>query len=275
MRIINLMENTQGNNSCKYEHGLSFYIETAFHKIIVDTGASDNFIKNAEALGIDLSQVDILILSHGHYDHSGGIMSFYEINNQALIYIQKGAGDDYYHKNETLEKYIGIDKSILELPTVRIVDGDMRLDRELNIFSRVTGRRLWPSGNRELMVKKDGEFVQDEFLHEQYLVIEGENKNILVSGCAHNGILNILDRYKELYGSYPAAVISGFHMQKKNGYSDEDIKLFKQVAQELKTLDTVFYTGHCTGELPFQVMKEIMGDSLVYVHSGDEIKQND
>lgn len=275
MRIINLMENTPGNKGCKYEHGLSFYIETDSHKIIMDTGATDGFFQNANALGIDLSLVDTLILSHGHYDHSGGIMSFYEINKQALIYVQKGAGEDYYHKNEVMEKYIGIDKDILGLPTVRVIDGDMRLDSNLNIFSKVTGRRLWPSGNRELMVKKDGEFVQDEFLHEQYLVIEGENKNILVSGCAHNGVLNILDRYKELYGSYPAAVISGFHMQKKNGYSDEDIELFRKVAQELKSLDTVFYTGHCTGELPFQVMKEIMGDSLVYVHSGDEIKQND
>ncbi|WRK55771.1 MBL fold metallo-hydrolase [Coprobacillaceae bacterium CR2/5/TPMF4] len=89
MKIINLIEDTPGSSNCLYEHGLSFYIETKKHKILMDTGASDAFIKNATQLGIDLKQVDIVVLSHGHYDHSGGILSFVKINPNATIYIQK------------------------------------------------------------------------------------------------------------------------------------------------------------------------------------------
>ena len=73
MKIINLIENTPGIPNCGYEHGLSFYIETKNHRLLVDSGATDLFLWNAKTLGIDLTKVDTMILSHGHYDHGGGI----------------------------------------------------------------------------------------------------------------------------------------------------------------------------------------------------------
>ena len=121
------------------------------------------------------------------------------------------------------------------------------------------------------METEDG-LVQDDFKHEQCLVINEAGKKVLLSGCAHHGILNILDRYHELYGGYPDVVISGFHMMKKNGYTDEDITMIIDTALSLRKLNTVFYTGHCTGEEPYNAMKKLMGDKLHYVHSGDEIK---
>ena len=272
MRIVNLIENTEGTKGCLFEHGLSFYIETASHKLLVDTGASGAFLENAKVLGIDLEMVDTVILSHGHYDHSGGILEFAKMNSSAKIYMQENAVGDYYHKNDTLEKYIGIDKRIAELPQVEFVKGDWELDKELFLFSGVTGRKLWPQGNLELKVQIDGTFIQDDFSHEQYLVVSGEDKKILLSGCAHNGVLNILERYHEIYGDYPDAMISGFHMQKKTEYTKEDIAVMEQTAMELNKTDTAFYTGHCTGEFPYEKMKEIMGDKLVYVHSGEEIR---
>ena len=271
MRIVNLIENTEGTKGCLFEHGLSFYIETASHKLLVDTGASGAFLENAKVLGIDLEMVDTVILSHGHYDHSGGILEFAKMNSAAKIYMQENAVGDYYHKNDTMEKYIGIDKRIAELPQVEFVKGDWELDKELFLFSGVTGRKLWPQGNLELKVQIDGTFIQDDFSHEQYLVVSGEDKKILLSGCAHNGVLNILERYHEIYGDYPDAMISGFHMQKKTEYTKEDIAVMEQTAMALNETDTVFYTGHCTGEFPYEKMKEIMGDKLVYVHSGEEI----
>ena len=94
MRIINLIENTEGANGCAFAHGLSFYIETASHKALVDLGPSEETLANASKLGIELSNVDTVILSHGHYDHSGGIMSFSKINDSAKIYMQKTAVED-------------------------------------------------------------------------------------------------------------------------------------------------------------------------------------
>lgn len=272
MRIVNLIENTEGSKECLFEHGLSFYIETKKHKLLVDTGATEAFLQNAEKLGVDLKQVDTVILSHGHYDHSGGLLAFAALNPDAGILMQKSAGEKYYHKNDALEKYIGIDPEILKLSQVDFIEGNEKVDDEISIFSNVTGRKLWPSGNRELKVKKEEGFCQDEFLHEQYLVLSENEKRILISGCAHNGILNILEKYREIYGEDPDAVISGFHMRKKSGYTGEDLEIIRRIAEELKKTDTMFYTGHCTGEIPFEIMKEIMGQQLVYVHSGDEIK---
>ncbi len=271
MRIVNLIENTPGAEGCLYEHGLSFYLETKKHKLLVDTGASDALVKNAKVLGVDLTKVDTVILSHGHYDHSGGILSFVKMNPNAKIYMQKNAVGEYYHKDETVEKYIGIDQEIKRLPQVVWVDGDLKIDDELELFSHVTGRKLWPQGNLELKELVDGTFLQDEFSHEQYLVITDGEKKLLISGCAHNGVLNILEKYRELYGDNPYAMISGFHMRKKSDYTDEDIAVMEETAKELCDTDTVFYTGHCTGEFPFEVMKKILGEQLIYVHSGEEI----
>ena len=220
------------------------------------------------------------MLSHGHYDHSGGLLEFSKINDKAPVYMQKGAGRDYYHKNATMEKYIGIDKNLLNLPQVKLIDGNMEVGDNISVFTGVKGRRHFPSGNLELMVRINSgedvsrmEFVQDDFSHEQYVVIWDEGKKILISGCAHNGILNILDEYRKLYGGSPDVVISGFHLMKKAGYTEEDVENIKAIASELKDMDTIFYTGHCTGLEPFNIMQEIMGDKLRYIHSGDVIYQ--
>lgn len=271
MKIINLIENTKGEKECLFEHGLSFYVETANHKLLVDTGATNAFMENAQMLGVDLEQVDLLILSHGHYDHAGGVLGFAKKNSRARILMQQWAGGEYYHKNETIEKYIGIDPQIMELSQIELVEENKKIDEEIFLFCGVTGRKLWPLGNRELKVKKEGCFYQDEFLHEQYLVLTEKGKRVLLSGCAHNGILNILEKYREIYKADPDAVISGFHMQKKSGYTQEDIDIIQKIGEELKKTDTVFYTGHCTGEIPYQILKETMGSQIVYVHSGDTI----
>ncbi len=286
MRLVCLVENIKGNKDLLCEHGLSFYIETAKHRILMDTGASSLFAENAQKLGVDLNTVDIAFLSHGHYDHAGGIMTFAGLNQYAPIWMQRSATDAYYHKTETEERYIGIAPEIKDLSQVRFADGNLQIDEELSVFTKVTERRLWPAGNLELKQKVteglvaetpeqddaiQAEFVQDEFAHEQYLVISEGTKKVLISGCAHNGILNILNKYKELYGTEPDAVFSGFHMRKKEGYTEEDIETIREIARELTGLNTKFFTGHCTGEEPYSMMKEIMGEQLVYVHSGDEI----
>jgi len=271
MKIQNLIEDTSAENECLYEHGLSFYIETPNHKLLVDAGASEKFLINAEKLNIDLTQVDALILSHGHYDHSGGILPFSKINPNAKIYIHEKAAGDYYSEKPDRTYYAGIDKEIEKLPQTMKIVADTQIDEELFLFTNVTGRRHWPQGNRKLKVLKDGELVQDMFEHEQYLVICCEGKEILMSGCAHNGILNILDRYKEVRNREPDAVISGFHMMKSLSYTEEEIQTIRKTACELKTYRTKFYTGHCTGETAFRIMKEILGEQIAYVRSGERV----
>ena len=114
--------------------------------------------------------------------------------------------------------------------------------------------------------------MRDDFSHEQCLAVAQNGRKWLISGCAHNGILNILDRYMDIFGTMPDAVISGFHMMKKDGeYTDEEKSVIVQTAEELAETDTIFYTGHCTGIPAFEIMKEIMGDQLIALHSGETI----
>lgn len=270
MKIVILMEDTGGNPLCSYEHGLSVYMETKKHKILVDTGATDAFIKNAEALGIDLTKVDTVILSHGHYDHAGGILAFHKCNPQAEIYMQRSACGDFYHG----QRYIGIDQAIAKLDCVRMLEGDCQIDDELFLFSHITGRKYFAKSNELLSRKVNGRNVQDQFEHEQCLVVTQDQQQTLISGCAHNGILNILSRYKEFYQKPPKTVISGFHMMKKGAYEKEEAQIICETAKQLcaeEFSDTVFYTGHCTGDQAFALMQPYMGERLKKLHSGMEI----
>ena len=269
MKIITLVENSCGHENCIAEHGLSLSIETEQHKLLLDAGQTNAVVKNADVLGIDLAAVDTVILSHGHYDHSGSILPFSQINRTAQIIMQNKAAEPHYNG----ERYIGIDQAILDLPNVRLIDGDLQLDDELFLFSGITGRRCYPQGNRKLSRIENGVQIPDDFAHEQCLVITQGGKKWLLSGCAHNGILNILDRYNEIIGSAPDYVITGFHMMKKDGeHTEEEKAVIVQTARELSRLDTVFYSGHCTGIPAFEMMKEIMSDQLIALHSGKAVK---
>ena len=276
MRIINLVENTEGASGCGVEHGLCFYIETEKHKLLMDTGQTDLLLENAEKLGIDLTQVDTVVLSHGHYDHGGGILPFAKINLTAKIYVPEAAFGEYYSMNKAGEPhFIGLAKEIQELPqvvTVSTKEEIYRIDDELSLFSGIGSEHAVPSTNQRLKKKTEEGYVQDDFAHEQCLVISEGVKKVLLSGCAHHGILNIMDRYCELFGEEPDFVISGFHMMKKHSYTDEDINMIIDTALALRQYKTVFYTGHCTGVEPYNAMKKLMGNQLHYVHSGDEIR---
>lgn len=304
MRILTLMENSPGRPDCAYEHGLSFYIETERRRVLSDTGASAAFLGNADALGVDLGRVDAVFLSHGHYDHAGGVLSFVRRNPRAPIYVQRTAVLPYYSMNDDANgsgggdsgvgnensvrsnggngngesgdnaaafHYIGMDPDIAKLPQIVLLDGDTEIDGELLVIANITGRRYWPASNLRLKRREGGRYVQDSFDHEQALAVRQEGRYYLFSGCAHNGILNVLDRFRQVCGRNPDAVFSGFHFMKKGPYTAEEEEVIRAAAREMAGMDTVFYSGHCTGRRAFAMMEEIMGGQLRALHSGMEI----
>lgn len=273
MKLVNIIENTIGHDGCTPLHGLSFYIETLDHKILMDAGPSDQILANASVLGVDLSQVDVCVLSHGHYDHSGGLLPFSRMNDSAKIYMQIKAADDYYAYDGPEEgyRYIGIDKLIPHLPSVYPLNGSFNLDDEISLLTVSEREYPVPSTNKRLMRKTGEDYVADDFSHEQSLVITEGEKNVLMCGCAHNGILNILEAFEERYGKMPDVVIGGFHLMRRSGETEEDLETARDIARKLSSLDTVFYTCHCTGEACYGVMKEIMGDKLSYIHCGESL----
>ncbi|MCR5400664.1 MAG: MBL fold metallo-hydrolase [Treponema sp.] len=276
MRIINLVENEVGDSGCEAAHGLSFYIETQSHRLLFDTSPSELVLCNARKLGVNLAAVDTVILSHGHYDHSGGILPFVEINPRAKIYMQHNAGGEYYafDGEEKGYRYIGIDKKIFSLPQLQLLKGDTKLDDQLQLFT--VEKRAWPlpSTNKRLRELCDGLYVQDEFRHEQNLLLTAGGKKILFCGCAHNGILNVMETLERKFGSamLPDLVIGGFHLMKRTDFSQADTAEVTEIANRLKNYKAHFATCHCTGLPVYTQMKEIMGDQLSYVRSGDEVR---
>ena len=276
MKITTLIENTAGQAGCACEHGLSLYIETGRHTVLMDTGQSALFLENAAKLGADLSKVDTVVISHGHYDHGGGLPHFMKVNDRAVIYLQKAAAEGHYSVDgpDKPPRYNGLALEIIQSERITWLEGNLQIDDELAIFAGIGQRFPVPAGNARLRARltPDSELIQDDFRHEQCLVISQGDQLTLLSGCAHHGILNILDHFRKLYRRDPDFVISGFHMMKRSGiYTDEDMQQIRETARILSQTSAVYFTGHCTEIRPSDIMREIMGDQLRYIHCGDVI----
>lgn len=253
MKITTLMENTACSPEFACEHGLSLYIETGKRKLLFDAGQSGAFAENAGKLGIDLCQVDAFVLSHGHYDHGGGLPRFLEVNRQAMIYVNRFAFEPHYHGRE---KYIGLNPALEGNSRIFPVGGEVSLGEGLTLYTLP----LPPMDSAGLTVLRNGRFLPEDFRHEQYLLVEEGGKRILFSGCSHKGILQIVDHFR------PDVLIGGFHFMK---IEDEDY--LKQAAETLLRYPTTYYTGHCTGETQFARMKNIMGERLHYLSAGTQV----
>ncbi len=271
MKLTVLSENTSVSDALENEHSLSVYIETADHHILFDTGASCIFKRNAERLGVDLATVDLLVISHGHYDHGGGLRTFLEVNTRAKIYIHKQAFEAYYSKRLEGIASIGFDQTLL--PNDRFVFcGDQAvIDENIEVFSRVKSKRFFPSCNATLLMKRGDEFVPDDFAHEQNLVIQQNGKTMLIAGCAHKGIVNIVDACKDRLGQYPDYVVGGFHLTGSRGNQSEASDVVDAIGEYLASTPSRYFSCHCTGMENYQRLKRILGEKIQSISTGDRI----
>lgn len=260
MKIWTLVENTAPEGLLA-EHGLSLYIETAEHRILFDAGQSDAFARNAEALGIDLSLVDLAILSHGHYDHSGGFSRFLERNNHAKVYVNQKAFGSYYNADG---RYIGVDPVLRDSGRLIGAADPQPLGQGLTLYTCNDRERLFPADSYGLTEERNGVKYPDTFEHEQYLLVEEAGRRVLFSGCSHKGILNIAHWFR------PDILIGGFHFMKQETEGQGGLFL-RRAAEALLALPTVYYTGHCTGAEQFQFLREIMGERLRAISGGSVI----
>lgn len=270
MKLVTLLENTACSQAFRANFGLSLYFETPKHRILFDAGPNGDFAANAEALGVDLSAVDIAVLSHGHSDHSDGLLTFFEKNVHAAVYVHAGADRGYYAQTPEGVNYIGLDPRLESYRhRFTVVEGVCRIDDELTLFDAVPGDFPTMDTSHRLKRKNDaGDLIPDTFAHEQDLLITAEGKSVLVAGCSHRGIVNIQRRGAEILGRQPDAVVGGFHLFQLDPAAPSSEKLLNQIGHALLPGDTVYYTGHCTGEYPFRVLHGILGDRLRSISAG-------
>ena len=262
MRIWILTENTTCSPELTAEHGLSLYIETNGLRILFDAGQSEAFADNAKKLGVDLSAVDLAVLSHGHYDHGGGLMRFLELNGRAPVYVSRHAFGGYHNASG---KYIGLAPELMGHPRLIAAQGVMEIGDGLTLCAGEDMPAIAPLDSAGLTRCECGVQVPDDFRHEQHLLIREGEKTVLISGCSHRGILNIADAFR------PDVLLGGFHFMKMDPQLPEDARRLEEAAQVLLGHKTLYYTGHCTGEAPYALLKARMGERLMPLTTGLEI----
>ncbi len=260
MRITCLCEDTLYSDKYYSEHGLSLYIETNDTKILFDMGISDVFIKNAQLHGIDLSLTDIAVLSHGHYDHGGGMRNFMNINSKAKIYVSEYAFGNQFNATG---KYIGLDKELESSEQIVKAGEYLRISDTIEIFSSNNRELFYPIDSAGLSAECDGVVAPDTFRHEQYLKITENGKTYLISGCSHRGIINIVNWFE------PDILVGGFHFMKQEPTADNP--MLCDAAEKLDSVRTEYYTCHCTGEEQYRILRSKMKKELNYIASGQVI----
>ena len=192
MKIWTLLENTRQAEAFTAEHGLSLYIETGRRRILLDTGQTGAFAANAAALGVDLAAVNTAVLSHGHYDHGGGLERFLALNRTASLYLSRHALEAHYHGPE---KYIGLDPALQRHAGrfIYVADAAVSLGDSLKLVPAAGLEQRYPARAGGLQVMENGVLQPEDFRHEIYLLAEENGRRVLFSGCSHKGVRNLLD----------------------------------------------------------------------------------
>ena len=277
MEIITLIENevSEGLSGLKAEAGLSLFIKTGNLNILFDTGSSGAFVDNAAKLGVDLAKVDFVVISHAHFDHTGGLKRFFEVNSTAKVYIKEQAKDGhYYYRILFIKKEIGTDQDLLKKYADRFVfvNDDVKINENIRIVTHFSGKHPLPSDSKHILMKKDNKLVPDDFVHEQMLVITEGDQVYAFTGCSHHGILNMVESVP-VNEKNRLTVIGGFHMYnpltKRLSEKKEDVIKTAGLFAANEQIDKIF-TGHCTGRGAFRLLKGVLDDKLDSISTGSK-----
>lgn len=282
MEIISLVENTKPKDRrdlCA-ERGLSLLIRMDGMQILFDTGIKDGFAQNAQALGIDLAAIDLAVLSHHHYDHGGGLKTFLEANRKAKIFLRTSRTEQFLFVDYwgLVKRLIGLDASLFQQHPERFVFINHFTEITPNVFilTDIEKNHPVPRGSKHLFAQEGHRRKRDDFSHELMLVFWGERGLVLLSGCSHHGILNMIEATMTQFPGEPIrAVIGGFHLidrakPETMAGNPEDVEDLGRTLLGYP-VDKV-YTCHCTGLKAYDILKRVMGSRLEYFQTGQRLE---
>jgi len=225
------------------EHGFSLLVErTGEPTILFDTGTTNIFMKNAEILGKDLTTVEYIVISHGHYDHAGGLKYLTYLGKKFKVYLRQ----DAFLPKYSGERFTGIDWEAIKdaFEYVIVKDKIVKITNFIYAFGPAWMRNNFEEPDPNFQIIKNNERARDFFEEELNLIIDEGDGIVLITGCAHRGIVNIVLDALELFDKKIKLLIGGFHLYKS---SEEKVDKVVSILKSLP-IDQIIPL-HCSGEL--------------------------
>lgn len=259
IRITTLIENSVAEGlDLQIEHGLSFFIELGGQRrlnMLFDTGQSDKFMGNARALNIDLKKTDFVAISHGHYDHSGGFRDFRQrFGNNFRLFLGEGFFNPKYAGDQGQYRFLGnnFDQDYLrekEIKTTFVEDELLQIAPGVHLMRNFPPGNDFELPNPRFQVFKDSSFELDLFADEIVLILETSQGLVVLLGCSHPGVVNILETIRSRLNKRLHGVIGGSHLM------EADQQRLQKTFEYFRSLNlSMLSLSHCTGEIALSLL---------------------
>ena len=274
IKITTLSENTATLAGLLAEHGLSILVETDEATVLLDTGLSISVCHNADALGVNLRNVDKIVISHGHHDHTGGLRDVLRKMRKKIDVIGHPdiMASKYVQRGDFPPGFIGPPFDVRELESLGanfvLSPEPVRISEHITTSGVVPMKTEYEEIDHFLKEKKNGELVQDQVLDDRALFITTDKGLVIVLGCAHRGIINTIYHAQEITGEERVEmVIGGCHLMNSN-----EERVWLTIAA-LKELDVKkIGVSHCTGLPAAAMMAGAFGESFFFNNAGTRIE---
>jgi 7,8-dihydropterin-6-yl-methyl-4-(beta-D-ribofuranosyl)aminobenzene 5'-phosphate synthase len=266
---LHILVDNQAMPGFSSEHGLSIYVEDSRYRVLFDTGRSGTVLKeNASRLGVSMLGLDGVILSHGHYDHTGGLNALARHLRGVQIFCHP---ELFYRKLYQDGADIGTEITAGEMEYCGM---RLRLQREpqkITPYCMATGEieRSCPHEPepKGFLVEKNGERINDIMADEQALVISGSGGLVVLLGCGHAGLINTLHAASNAADGPVSVVIGGFHLR------DADDQRIARTIEALKEMRVNrIYPAHCTGEKAIAALRDAFKNRCIPTSAGMSIE---
>lgn len=272
MKLSILVNNYVTSSKLLAEHGLSFFIEAHDRQILFDTGQTAAFIHNAKVLELDLTSIETIILSHGHYDHTGGLESLLKLNNEAKLFMHPLVFQEKYSLKNGNLKYAGIpfdlNKAVVDKNRLNFNTKASYIYDNVLLSGEIPRNNDFEVIPKSLMIKEDGKLKQDNIIDEQMLIIREKRGIIIILGCSHPGVANCIEYASSLIPNEKIlALVGGMHLNSaSNERIDKTINYLKS-----KDIERIIPL-HCTGFKAMCEIKRVFKDKCIIGTVGEVLE---